>query len=105
MLAGAWRSPADYVDFYWLNIPVHSGYDVLMYESMDGWMDGSALSLGSNISICVIICQHQSIYLWIDISGWKFQIEIRILIYRPEILNPKFRLQFHYKNYKMGIDI
>ena len=40
MLAGAWRSPEDHVAFYWLNIPVHSGYDVLMYESMDGWMDG-----------------------------------------------------------------
>ena len=69
MLAGAWCSPADHVVFYWLNIPVHSGYDVLMYESMDGWMDDSALFLSSNISICVIICQHQSIYLWIDISG------------------------------------
>ena len=48
MLAGAWRSLADYVAVYWLNIPVHSGYDVLMYESMDvlmcesmdGCMDG-----------------------------------------------------------------
>jgi len=36
MLAGAWRSLADHAVFDWLNIPVHSGYDVLMYESMDG---------------------------------------------------------------------
>ena len=92
MLAGAWRLPADHVAFYWLNIPVHSGYDVLMYESMDvlmyesmdgwmdGWMDDSALSLGSNISICVIICQHQSIYLWIDIIYTSMNGYIRLEI-------------------------
>ena len=80
MLAGAWRSPADYVAFYWLNIPVHSGYDVLMYESMDGWMDDSTLYLGSNISICVIICQHQSIYLWIDTIYMSMDRYIRLEI-------------------------
>lgn len=40
MLAGVWGLHADHVAFYWLNIPVHSGHDVLMYESMDGCMDG-----------------------------------------------------------------
>ena len=84
MLAGAWCSPADHVVFYWLNIPVHSGYDVLMYESMDGWRDGwmddSALSLSSNISICVIIRQHQSICLCIDIIYMSMDRYIRLEI-------------------------
>ena len=84
MMAGAWRSLSDHVAFYWFNIPVHSGYDVLMYESMDGWMDGwmddSALSLGSNISICVIICQHRSICLCIDIIDTSMNGYIRLEI-------------------------
>lgn len=42
---------------------------------------------------------------YIHTSIPKIQIENWVCMYSSEIPNPKLKLRFHYKNYKLGIDI